>query len=71
MSNFEQVECKRKIKPRLLRVEQAAAYLGISPKSIRNRLSDGSFPIRAKRLGRVVLFDKRDLDRMADELPYS
>ena len=64
MSTFE---------PRFLSVEQTARYLSISAKTIRNRLgpkAPNPFPIKPKRLGKRVLFDKRDLDAYADSLPY-
>lgn len=69
MVDFVKVE--QKIKPRLLRIEQAAAYLGLSPKTISNRLSEGKFPIKPKRIGRTVLFDIKDLDQYVDELSYA
>ena len=61
------------IRPRLLSVEQAAGYLGVSPKTIRNRLGPKApdpFPVKAKRIGRRVLFDVRDLDSYIDSLSY-
>lgn len=57
--------------PRLLDVEQAAAYLSISPKTIRNGLSKNApkpFPIQPKRFGKRVLFDIIDLDCYVDEM---
>ena len=61
------------IKPRLLSVEQAAKYLSIAPKTIRNGLgpkAERPFPVKPKRYGRKVLFDIRDLDRFIDSLSY-
>lgn len=58
--------------PRLLGVEQAAAYLSLSPKTIRNGLArdaERPFPVKPKRYGRRVLFDIRDLDAYVDALP--
>lgn len=57
--------------PRLLCVEDAAEYLNISPKTIRNALSKSAsspFPVRPKRFGKRVLFDIRDLDRFVDKM---
>lgn len=64
---------KDPIRPRLLSIEQTAGYLGVSPKTIRNRLgpkAPNPFPVRPKRIGRRVLFDVRDLDNYVDSLPY-
>jgi hypothetical protein len=58
--------------PRLLGVEQAAAYLSLSPKTIRNGLArdaERPFPVKPKRFGRRVLFDIRDLDAYVDAMP--
>jgi excisionase family DNA binding protein len=56
--------------PRLLCIDDAGEYLNISPKTIRNRLSDKNnpFPVRPKRFGKRVLFDRKDLDRYVDKM---
>lgn len=57
---------------RLLSVEEAAIYLGLSPRTIYNGVAPGSknpFPIKPKRFGKRRLFDIRDLDAFADSLP--
>ncbi len=62
----------QKIQARLLDVEQSAIYLGIAEKTLRNRIgprAKDKFPVRPKRIGRKVLFDRRDLDAYIDELP--
>jgi hypothetical protein len=59
--------------PKLLSIEQAAEYLSISPKTIRNGLGPRApkpFPVKAKRFGKRVLFDIKDLEKYADGLPY-
>jgi hypothetical protein len=59
--------------PRLLSIELAAEYLSISPKTIRNGLGPRApqpFPVKAKRFGKRVLFDIKDLERYAEGLPY-
>ena len=53
---------------RLLTVGATAEYLGIRPGSIYNRLSEGTFPIKPKRIGKLVRFDIRDLDSYVDGL---
>jgi predicted DNA-binding transcriptional regulator AlpA len=50
---------------RLYSVEEAAAYLDIKPRTIYNRIgprSKNPFPVKAKRIGKLVKFDIRDLD---------
>jgi hypothetical protein len=57
--------------PRLMDLETAAAYIGMAPKTLRNRISrraEDPFEVKPKRRGRKVLFDKKDLDKYADEL---
>jgi len=59
--------------PRLLGVADAARYLGISAKTIRNRLGPRAkvpFPVKPKRIGRKVLFERADLDAFADGLSH-
>ena len=57
--------------PRLLDIQQTAEYLSIAPKTIRNGLGPKAvkpFPIKPKRFGKRVLFDKKDLDHYVDTL---
>lgn len=59
------------IVPRLMDINQTAEYLSISPKTIRNgiyRDSPNPFPVRPRRLGKRVLFDRKDLDEFIDNL---
>jgi hypothetical protein len=61
------------IQPRLLNIEQTANYIGLAPKTIRNRLGPRApdpFPVKPKKLGGRVLFDIRDLDQFIDELEH-
>lgn len=53
------------ITQRMLSIPETAQYLGLAEKTIRNRCGRGAknpFPIRAKRIGRRVLFDMNDLN---------
>jgi hypothetical protein len=55
----------------LMPIEEAAVYLGISPKTIRNGLGPAAkhpFPIRPVKLGGRVLFEKKSLDSFIDGL---
>jgi predicted DNA-binding transcriptional regulator AlpA len=53
---------------RLFTIEETGHYLGLAPKTIRNYLSDGIFPVKPKKIGGRVLFRKDDLDKFIDEL---
>jgi len=58
-------------KKRLLSVEEVAIYLGLSPRTIYNAIAPKSkkpFPVKPKRIGKLVRFDIRDLDRYVDTL---
>jgi predicted DNA-binding transcriptional regulator AlpA len=63
----------KEITPRLLSVEQAARFLGIAPKTLRNRIGPRAkhpFPVRPKKIGKRVLFDRKDLDNFVNSLPH-
>ena len=76
MSDIRDAMDKKKVRiiagwPRLLSVDQAAAYLSISPKTIRNALAKSAvkpFPVRPKKFGKRVLFDIYDLDDFVDQM---
>ncbi len=56
---------------RLLSVEEVAVYLGISPRTIYNQVGPKAktcFPVKPKRVGRLVRFDIRDLEKYVDAL---
>ena len=56
---------------RLFTVEETAHYLGLSPRTIYNAVAPKSkipFPVKPKRIGKLVRFDVRDLDRYVDSL---
>jgi predicted DNA-binding transcriptional regulator AlpA len=63
---------KSEIQPRLLSIKQAAIYCGMAEQTLRNRISrraENPFPVRPKKNGRRVLFDRRELDDFIDNLP--
>jgi len=62
---------KESVERRLLSVEEAATYLGLSPRTIYNgvhRKSKNPFPVKPKRLGKLVKFDREDLDKFIESL---
>ena len=51
---------------RWMTVEEVAEYIGFSPRTIYNRTgprAKNPFPVRPRRLGKAVRFDKREIDR--------
>ena len=58
--------------PRMLTVREAAYYMRIAEKTLRNRLgprAKNPFPVKPKHIGGKVLFDLKDLDKFLDSLP--
>jgi predicted DNA-binding transcriptional regulator AlpA len=59
------------INKRLLSVEETAEYLGVSPRTIYNQIgrkAKRKFPVKPKRINKMVKFDIRDLDAYIDSL---
>ena len=57
------------LEKRMLSIKELSDYLGVSPQTIYNRLSAGTFPIKTKRIGRRLKWDRRDVDHYLDRLP--
>ena len=56
---------------RLMSVEEAAEYLGLSPRTLYNKIAPKAkdpFPVRPKRIGKLVKFDRLQLDQWIDSL---
>ena len=56
---------------RLMSVEEAAEYLDLSPRTLYNRIAPKAknpFPVRPKRIGKLVKFDRIQLDQWIDSL---
>jgi len=52
-------------------VREAAEYLGLSERTVYNmtgRKSKRKFPVKPKRIGKLVKFDVHDLDKFIDGL---
>jgi predicted DNA-binding transcriptional regulator AlpA len=69
----KQMDDKAQQRPekRLLNVEETAAYLGLAARTIYNQVAPKAkvpFPIKPKRMGKLVRFDIRDLERYVDTL---
>jgi predicted DNA-binding transcriptional regulator AlpA len=53
----------------MLGVKELSDYLGLRPQTIYNRVSGGTFPIKHKRIGRLLKWDIHDVDLYLDNLP--
>lgn len=56
---------------RLLSVREAATYLGLNPRTIYNQIGPRAkrpFPVKQKRIGKLVKFDIRDLEEYVESL---
>ena len=62
---------KKHPEKRLLNVKETAQILGISPRSIYNQVARKAkkrFPIKVKRIGRLIRFDLRDVEKYIENL---
>ncbi len=57
------------VERRMMDIQDLSAYTGLSRQTIYNKLSAGTFPIKTKRIGRRLKWDRRDVDRYLDQLP--
>ncbi len=58
-------------KKRYLTVKETAMYLGISTSSLYNKVAPKAkkpFPVKAKRIGKSVRFDRQELDQFMEGL---
>ncbi|NIM97843.1 MAG: AlpA family phage regulatory protein [candidate division Zixibacteria bacterium] len=54
---------------RLLSVAELGHIIGIKPRTIYNKMGLKVFPIKHKKIGRLVRFDIKDVDKYLDSLP--
>ncbi len=56
---------------RLFTTREAASYLGLAPRTLYNgsgRKAAKPFPVKPRRFGKRLLWDRKDLDAFADGL---
>ena len=59
----------QEINARLLSLKDTAVYVGLAPKTLRNRLSEGSFPVKPRYYGGKPLLEVSELDAWIESLP--
>ncbi len=62
----------QEVKPRALSVKDAAEYMGLAPKTLRNRLGPRAkdpFPVKPRYFGSKPLFLREELDAFLEGLP--
>lgn len=57
------------IKKRMLGVKELAEYLGLKAQTIYNKVAAGTFPIKHRRIGRLLKWDILDVNVYLDSLP--
>ncbi|MFA4901308.1 MAG: helix-turn-helix domain-containing protein [Desulfobaccales bacterium] len=57
------------VERRMLDIQDLSDYVGLSRQTIYNKLAAGTFPIKTKRIGRRLKWDRKDVDRFLDQLP--
>ncbi len=65
---FESIKNKR-----LLSIEETPEYIGISARTIYNQLSRNAkkpFPVRHRKIGKLIKFDIYDLNAYIDGVPF-
>ena len=53
---------------RMMDIRELGTYIGLTPQTIRNQISLGKFQIPTKKIGRLLKWDRRDVDQFLDRL---
>jgi len=53
---------------RMMDIKELGTYIGLRPQTIRNQISLGRFQIPTKRIGRLLKWDRREVDQYLDRL---
>ena len=54
---------------RLFNVQETAEYLGLAPRTLYNLIYKGRCPVPYKKIGRLIRFDIKDLEKFVDRMP--
>lgn len=52
----------------MMDIKELSSYIGLKQQTIRNQISMGKFLIPTKKLGRLLKWDRRDVDGFLDKL---
>jgi len=52
----------------MMDIKELGAYIGLKPQTIRNQISLGRFLIPTKKIGRLLKWDRREVDQYLDRL---
>lgn len=50
-------------------IKELSACLGMAPQTIYNQLAAGTFPVKTKRIGRLLRWDRKEVDRIWTDCP--
>jgi len=56
------------VEKRMMDIKELSSYIGLKPQTIRNQISMGTFLIPTKKLGRLLKWDRREVDGFLDKL---
>jgi len=65
----EMCKGRKNISRRMLGIAEVSTIIGLKPQTIRNKLTNGTFPIPTKKVGRLLKWDSRDIEKFLDSLP--
>ena len=54
---------------RMIGIKELSAILGLKEQTIRNKLTSGTFPIPTKKIGRLLKWDNKDVEKFLNSLP--
>jgi predicted DNA-binding transcriptional regulator AlpA len=54
---------------RLINISELSHIIGINQKTIYNQLSAGTFPIPTRKIGRLLRWNIKDVDKFINKLP--
>ena len=53
----------------MIGIKELAEYIGLKPQTIRNKINNGTFPLKPKKLCGLLKWDIKEIDQYLDKLP--